>query len=216
LNLYQTATQLFYELSQVFFWPVCVALLVLFGWSLVDAGGLAYEAWRRRGQARTDLGGLGGRVEEYFTRGIPLSGMSPELARFWARVEPGLGKTLGEKSFDLWLERMVEDEELAIANRLDRTRAMVRLGPMLGLAGTIIPLGPALQALLSGQMAEMVNHLVIGFGAVVSGLVLSGIAYVTTLLRERWARVEVREMEDLVELLLRAAGDGARDRAEAK
>ena len=203
MNLYQSATQLFYELSQAFFWPVCAALLVLFAWSLMDAGALAYQAWRRRGQERTDLAGLGGRLEAYFATGTPLTGLSPGLARFWAKVEAGMGRHVGEKSFDLWLERMLEDEELAIANGLDRTRAMVRLGPMLGLAGTIIPLGPALQSLLSGQMGEMVNHLVIGFGAVVSGLVLSGIAYVTTLLRERWARVEVREMEDLVELVLR-------------
>ena len=116
---------------------------------------------------------------------------------------------MSSKSFDLWLEEKLQEEELAIANRLDRTRAMVRLGPMLGLAGTIIPLGPALQSLLTGQMTEMANHLVIGFGAVVSGLVLSGIAYVITLFRERWARVDVKEMENLAELLLRAkAGSG--------
>jgi hypothetical protein len=53
-------------------------------------------------------------------------------------------------------------------------------------------------------MGGMVNHLVIGFGAVVCGLLLSGLAYVVTLVRERWARIDLKEMENLCELVLRA------------
>jgi biopolymer transport protein ExbB/TolQ len=57
-------------------------------------------------------------------------------------------------------------------------------------------------------MAGMVNHLVVGFGAVVCGLMISGIAYAITLVRERWARVELKEMENLCELVLRALRGG--------
>jgi biopolymer transport protein ExbB/TolQ len=49
---------------------------------------------------------------------------------------------------------------------------------------------------------------VIGFGAVVCGLMMSGIAYVITLVRERWSRVELKEMENLCELILRAMRKG--------
>jgi biopolymer transport protein ExbB/TolQ len=85
---------------------------------------------------------------------------------------------------------------------------------MLGLAGTIIPLGPALQSLLGGDMASMVNHLVVGFGAVVCGLVLSGAAYGITLVRERWARVDLKEMENLCELVMRVRRPQAVERME--
>lgn len=84
------------------------------------------------------------------------------------------------------------------------------------LAGTIIPLGPALQSLLGGDLTGMVNHLVVGFGAVVCGLVLSGIAYYVTLVRERWARVDLKEMEDLCELLMRNLQRRERWEAEPK
>jgi biopolymer transport protein ExbB/TolQ len=50
----------------------------------------------------------------------------------------------------------------------------------------------------------MVSHLVVGFGAVVVGLMLSGVAYFITLVRERWTRVELKEMENLCELVMRA------------
>jgi biopolymer transport protein ExbB/TolQ len=85
---------------------------------------------------------------------------------------------------------------------------------MLGLAGTIIPLGPALQSLLTGDMAGMVSHLVVGFGAVVVGLMLSGVAYFVTLVRERWTRVELKEMENLCELVLRAMKERSFERKE--
>lgn len=111
---------------------------------------------------------------------------------------------------DLWLEEVLQQEEIAVAGRLDRTRLFVRIGPRLGLAGTIIPLGPALQSLLDGDMAGMVNHLVVGFGAVVCGLVMSGVSYFITLVRERWTRVELKEMENLCELVMRALRPGIR------
>jgi biopolymer transport protein ExbB/TolQ len=114
------------------------------------------------------------------------------------------------EDIDLWLDETLRGEELERTTQLDRSRAFVRIGPMLGLAGTIIPLGPALQSLLGGDMAGMVNHLVIGFGAVVCGLVLSGVAYYVTLVRERWARVDLKEMEDFCELLMRQVNKHAK------
>lgn len=48
------------------------------------------------------------------------------------------------------------------------------------------------------------DNLVVGFGAVVCGLVLSGVASYFTLVRERCARIDIKDMEDLCELLMRA------------
>jgi biopolymer transport protein ExbB/TolQ len=50
----------------------------------------------------------------------------------------------------------------------------------------------------------------VGFGAVVCGLVMSGVAYFITLVRERWTRVELKEMENLCELTLRALRSNGR------
>lgn len=205
-SLYSSATQLFYQLSLLFFWPVVATLVVLFAVSLYDLGQLIVEAYRRRRQPETDLVGLalalaGAGDDVGGVSGVPLS---PAVARFWARVDTHLAAVGSREHIDVWLDEAMQHEEASVASRLDRTRAFVRLGPMLGLAGTIIPLGPALRALLGGNLPEMVNHLVVGFGAVVCGLVLSGIAYLTTLVRERWARKELHDMEHLCELLLRA------------
>lgn len=209
-SLYSGAAELFYQLALLFFWPVVAALLLLFAVSLVDVGRLIVEASRRRRQPDTDLAGVAVALSAAAVsahRGLgeaPVAPMSPSLARFWRRVAAHLDTVGSREHIDVWLEEALQHEEAAATGRLDRTRAFVRLGPMLGLAGTIIPLGPALRSLLDGNLPDMVNHLVVGFGAVVCGLVLSGLAYLTALVRERWARRDVHDMEHLCELLLRS------------
>lgn len=207
-GLYNTTVHLFYNLANVFFWPVAISLILLFLWALIDLGRLLYALWKRRTDPVTDIVGLARRLDEAgldspigLLRGLRLSN---SLTRFWTRVEGRLASVESHEHLDLWLEEVLQQEELEISSHLDRSRAMVRIGPMLGLAGTIIPLGPALQSLLGGDMGSMVNHLVVGFGAVVCGLVMAGVAYAITLVRERWTRVELKEMENLCELLMRA------------
>ena len=61
--------------------------------------------------------------------------------------------------------RTLVQEEAAIASerRLARLTACVRLGPMVGLVGTLIPLGPGLVALSQGDLAQMASHLTVAF-----------------------------------------------------
>lgn len=218
-HAYDATVSLFYQLANLFFWPVAIALIVLLGLALVDLGRLGAQILTRRRAARTDLVGLAHRVQS--ARGGPLMldgiALSPSLGRFWAEVESKLAALPTDAPLDLWLEEALQQREIVVTSALDRSRALVRIGPMLGLAGTIIPLGPALQALLSGNVATMIDHLVVGFGAVVCGLMLSGVAYAVTLVRERWARVDIKEIETFCELLIRAGAnrEAAREVAHA-
>lgn len=225
-SLYDLTVQLFYQLSNLFFWPVAVALIILFVWSLIELGRLLANAWQKRSDRRTDLNALGqallGGFAQASLKGDRLNGVpvSMALQRFWHALEQQRTGLEAGTHFELILEQILRTEEGRVTARLDFSRALVRLGPMLGLAGTIIPLGPALQALLGGDMGGMVGHLVVGFGAVVCGLVMSGIAYVITLVRERWSRVDLEEMEHLCELLAsarqaQAAGEDRHARVHA-
>lgn len=202
-NLYTQTVSLFYQLANLFFWPVAISLIVLFSWALFDLGRTLYQAWWRRREARTDLLALARDLKESHGADLDATLLSPALLRFWVRVQGRVSLLDASDDLDLWLEDELRAEEMRVTATLDRSRALIRLGPMLGLAGTIIPLGPALQSLLGGDMETMVNHLVVGFGAVVCGLVLSGIAYAVTLVRERWARVDLKDLETFCELLLR-------------
>ena len=50
---------------------------------------------------------------------------------------------------------LLQEYEFYTIKRLERTRILVRLGPMLGLMGTLIPLSPALVGLARGNTDQL-------------------------------------------------------------
>lgn len=58
-----------------------------------------------------------------------------------------------------YCERLLANFEVDAEQELGRSRTFVKLGPMLGLMGTLIPMGPALVGLATGDIASMAyNH----------------------------------------------------------
>ena len=56
-----------------------------------------------------------------------------------------------------------------------------QLGPILGLLGTLIPLGPGLAALGSGDIVTLAEALTVAFDTTVTGLVIGALAYLVSL-----------------------------------
>ena len=89
-SLYDLTVQLFYQLSNLFFWPVSVALIVLLIWSLIELGRLFANIWQKRSDRRTDLNALGNVLDKGFARvtgsgtqigGVPVSLVMCDSAR---------------------------------------------------------------------------------------------------------------------------------------
>lgn len=70
--------------------------------------------------------------------------------------------------------------------RLERVDLLARSGPILGLMGTLIPLGPGLAALSSGNIAILATAMTVAFDTTVIGLLIGLIAYVIGRIRRRW------------------------------
>ena len=87
-------------------------------------------------------------------------------------------------------EKAVQDAELAWQSELERLRGLARLGPAMGLMGTLIPLGPALVGLAAGDLEMMSNNLVIAFATTVVGLLVGTLAAVLLGVKKRWYRAD--------------------------
>jgi biopolymer transport protein ExbB/TolQ len=70
----------------------------------------------------------------------------------------------------------------------------VRVGPALGLMGTLIPMADALQGLADGNLPALASNMVTAFAATVIGLTISLIAYLVTSFREDWVRADVQAL----------------------
>ena len=85
--------------------------------------------------------------------------------------------------------------ELLALQRLERVRVATRVAPMLGLVATMIPMGPALQALSGGQMVEVGRALGVAFSAVILALLAAAISFTVVNVRKRWYAADLAAIE---------------------
>jgi biopolymer transport protein ExbB/TolQ len=68
---------------------------------------------------------------------------------------------------------------------------------MLGLAGTLIPLGPALKAMAAGDTKQLADGLVIAFATPVVGMLVGGLCFAMHAVRSRWYTQDINDLEFL-------------------
>ncbi|MEH6472306.1 MAG: MotA/TolQ/ExbB proton channel family protein [Halopseudomonas sp.] len=100
-----------------------------------------------------------------------------------------IGLAVGERCGGLkrLYSRLSEAElEYRLRRRVERSDFVTRLGPMLGLMGTLIPLGPGLAALGLGDFGQLTSAITIAFDTTVLGLLVGMTGFVISRLRRRW------------------------------
>lgn len=188
MAILQWLERFLFEVSSALYLPVILAVSALTIYVALTLGALAHEAWERRKLARA--------VVAYRARlAIELATDAPHL--------------------DARLERLLQGAELAVAKSLDRIRFVIKVGPALGLMGTLIPMGISLAALAEGNIPKMAGSMVTAFTATVAGLGCGVIAYLIALVREKWLRDDIREMEYLTEVAAREHGVGSEEGSHA-
>ncbi len=87
------------------------------------------------------------------------------------------------------------DFELYAAKRLERVDLLARGGPILGLMGTLIPLGPGLSALSNGNIEQLATAMTVAFDTTIVGLLIGLVGYILGRIRRRWYEVTLVTIE---------------------
>jgi biopolymer transport protein ExbB/TolQ len=171
--------------------PVLCAVLLCFACMLIALGTFFRDCSERRGQRRT-LKALAASCDDSdldpSELWIRLQGAKHPLTAFVVRGLPSF-----PVAADVVRKRLT-DLENDFSVRIARMSFLTRIGPMLGLLGTLIPLGPALAGLGSGNVQQLSGGLVVAFAATVVGLVAACMSYGIGLVRRSWSE---RDMDDL-------------------
>ena len=112
-----------------------------------------------------------------------------------------LHKIINSKDSMAHVQRLVSDFEVAADKDLGISKTMTKMGPMLGLMGTLIPMGPALVGLAAGDIASMAYNMQVAFATTVVGLFVSATGFVTQQIKQRWYLQDMINLEFYTELL---------------
>ncbi len=186
MNILAGLETFLYVISSALFYPVVAGLVLLTFWIVISFGGFLREYIERRQ-------GIVSSLNKY--KNALKSELQPPNSELHT-PNPDFD------TLDIRLERLLQSTEIDLIKTLDRIRFAIRVGPALGLMGTLIPMGIALSALAQGDMPKMAGSMVTAFTTTVVGLACGVSAYLMSLVKEKWIRADMREMEYITELLL--------------
>lgn len=184
--------------------PTIIILLLLVAFMVVELGGLLVEILTERRKEKTNIPEL---LEAF--QGKDVQGIIVEIdnSNLFRRQKAALHELLEHSdlpavSLQALARRLLTNEELHYFKITNRTDVVARLGPMLGLMATLIPLGPGLIALGQGDTKTLADCLLTAFDATVTGLAAAAIAFAISRLRKRWYEEYLSSLEALMESLL--------------
>jgi biopolymer transport protein ExbB/TolQ len=174
-------TSVLYWLSTGMMIPVIVLLLIAFGWSLLLLGDLYGQySWRLR--HRSSLRKMLETAERNGIETLPLESLAKGKSSFVRHLQA----LVEHRGQEIHGEKALTDFELACKRDLDISQTLLRVGPMLGLMGTLIPMGPALAGLAAGDIASMASNMQVAFSTTVVGIFVGGIGFLVQLIKKRW------------------------------
>ena len=193
-----------FPVATALFYPILLLLAGALIYNVFELGRFTVEMIRRdrgRSMARIETAASSARMS--IAAGKPIQAVLDlaGISHNWLVVQ--FIKMLGsgaDMSRSRLLKLLAETEMLA-TKRLDRTRVWIRLGPIIGLITTLIPISPALVALAKGDLEVLSANLVIAFSTTVIALFVSGMAFVVSMFRERFYLEDIGDIEYALELL---------------
>ena len=102
---------------------------------------------------------------------------------------------------------LINDVHMHYDLRVKITDMVMKLGPMFGLLGTLIPLGPGIIALGRGDTFALSQSLLIAFDTTIAGVVAAAFATVISAIRRRWYMRYMGYLDAVGECLLEAMAD---------
>lgn len=111
-----------------------------------------------------------------------------------APVIPYMREILREGQDEDFAEYTISNFENYVVKDLSKSRLLAKIGPVLGLVGTLIAMSPALVGLSTGDIAGMAYNMQVVFATTVVGLVISSVGLITLQYKQRWYEKDVNNL----------------------
>jgi biopolymer transport protein ExbB/TolQ len=205
IGYYVTHPQaIIYVIATALLYPVLFAMLLSFIYVVVEFGRFTWEVMVGfRGRRIVNIESAAKAAKEEIAAGKPGDAMRRLAGLRCGRYFTDYFKALGDGT-DLTRRALLKhlaDTELRITRTLEHTRVFIRFGPILGLMGTLIPISPALVALAKGDISTLSSNLVVAFSVTVIGLLVGGLGYLMSTVRDRRYAQDISDVEYALEIM---------------
>lgn len=195
-------------------YPVIVVLLLIMAAALVLLGSLLVEVFTERRHLKVSMPRLVDRLRA--------AGRSGEKAMQEAISSGGLLRRQENILIELTqhpeltadmrralADRLLEEEQSRMERIVKYSDLLAKLGPIFGLLGTLIPLGPGIIALGQGDTYTLSQSLLTAFDTTVAGLISAAVAMVISSVRKGWYANYMSILETLSDCVLEVENDHA-------
>lgn len=201
----ESLTSLIHIISESLLTPVVIILVIFVVIAILCLGSVINERISRKPIKSEDF--------EKLVRDISFSSSPSEIENFvnnsnlfdWQKevlVKIARNHDIDSKARKAFASELISNEESRLIKNTNKTDILVRLGPIMGLLGTLIPLGPGLAALGSGDINTLAQSLTIAFDTTVTGLAAGAVGYLISKFRKQWYESDLIDLESLAEVEL--------------
>jgi len=190
-------------ISDILFWistgllvPVVVLLILFFLRSLLLLGNFFGQYLQTRKTDKVFRGKIMNLTSETlddFRKSLPENPKSPLLKTLVLLMDSADSRPRRQL--------LLSDYEVAADKDMALSKTLSKMGPMLGLMGTLIPMGPALVGLSTGDISSMAYNMQVAFATTVVGLFSAAIGFITQQVKQRWYTQDLNRLEFVSEVL---------------
>lgn len=184
-------------ISQVLFWvanslliPDIILLLLLFIRSLLLIGGV-YNQYMTKRKNDKQLNVLIKELTPETIEGLKAALPAKDNSLYIRYLRDLLTTPPSEAYSDYLITNFENDAEKDVI----LSKLLSKMGPVLGLIGTLIAMSPALVGLSTGDIAGMAYNMQVVFATTVVGLVVSAVGLVTLQFKQRWYAKDVNNLD---------------------
>ena len=192
-------------ISQSLTIPVLIILLVIVIISIITLGGAIAEYTSRKkvpiGTIRDLIYEINAAESVEALKNVISRAQIPK-AQKKALMEIASSSELGNDSREALARELFEFEEEKTLSTLQKTDIITRIGPTLGLMGTLIPMGPGLAALGAGDINTLASSLTVAFNTTIVGIGSGALCYFIGKVRSGWYDRYLSDLDALMDAVL--------------
>lgn len=178
--------------------PVVILLILLLAFAVFSIGWIIAEFFSEHRHMKEDLPAL---LEHLRDNETDLEAAIAE-SKLNRRQKATLQELTQHPDFtrpllDDLADNLLEQEQAHYDHMIKFTDLASKLSPMLGLLGTLIPLGPGIIALGQGDTYTLSVSLMTAFDTTVAGLCIAAVCMIVSTIRRRWYAAYMADLETL-------------------